>query len=262
MHSCRIQAIRFSDGNLVGRTACAGKTVLSAYVAQQLQGNVILINGDEYRRYHPNYKLLYHLYGTDIAAITSKFASAVVEKSIARLSDLRHNLIIEGTGRTYEVPQRTGDLLAHKGYKVELYVIAAKPEMSLLSTIKRFCAMADRNTVPRATAIDAHDVVVKNLPENLNRLSELSYISRIKIMDRDATLLYDSAYTQELHGDVLKGFWNTPYETDEISSLWGQVRQLQTADNNGIMAEQLNILTERLPSVTQEDTKEQYEPER
>ena len=37
----------------------AGKTVLSSYFAKLYHGNIVLINGDEYRRYHPRYGELY-----------------------------------------------------------------------------------------------------------------------------------------------------------------------------------------------------------
>lgn len=33
----------------------AGKTVLSTMMAETFDGNAVLINGDEYRRYHPNF---------------------------------------------------------------------------------------------------------------------------------------------------------------------------------------------------------------
>lgn len=76
----------------------AGKTVLSSYIAGLFNGNIILINGDEYRRYHPNYRNLYDAYGAESVKMTSPFSSTVTEKCIDDLSDKRYNLIIEGTG--------------------------------------------------------------------------------------------------------------------------------------------------------------------
>ena len=112
----------------------AGKTVLSSYIAGLFNGNIILINGDEYRRYHPNYRNLYDAYGAEFVKTTSLFSSSVTEMCIDELSERRYNLIIEGTDRTYDVPKKTSKQLAPKGYSVEIAVIAVRPEVSLLST--------------------------------------------------------------------------------------------------------------------------------
>lgn len=37
----------------------AGKTVLSAMLNKAMRNDVYFINGDEYRRFHPNYKKLF-----------------------------------------------------------------------------------------------------------------------------------------------------------------------------------------------------------
>lgn len=205
----------------------AGKTVLSSYIAGLYNGNVVLLNGDEYRRYHPNYRELYEAYGVDSVKMTSPFSSTVTEKCIDELSDKRYNLIIEGTGRTYDVPKKTAKQLAPKGYSVEIAVIAVRPEVSLLSTLKRFFAMATDGTTPRATAIEAHDIVVKKLPGNLNKLLETPTISRIRILDRDASLVYDSSESDITPGDALIGYWSQPWNDRELQAMLKDIEYLE-----------------------------------
>ena len=76
----------------------AGKTELSTMLISQLDGDAAFINGDDYRRYHPNYRALYAEHGSDCAKFTQSFSSAVTERLIGTLSDHRLNLVIEGTG--------------------------------------------------------------------------------------------------------------------------------------------------------------------
>ena len=92
----------------------AGKTVLSSMLNKLLCGNVYFINADEYRRFHPNYKELYARYGSDSVQMTSGFSGAVTERLIHETSERGIHLIIEGTGRTTDVPHRTAELLVKK----------------------------------------------------------------------------------------------------------------------------------------------------
>lgn len=146
----------------------AGKTTLSAMILRQLEGDAALINGDDYRRYHPNSRDLFAGPGSDSVALTAAFSSAVTEGLIARLSDTGRNLVVEGTGRTVEIPRSTAELLAGKGYTAELAVIAARPEASLAGTLLRFHRMREGGTDPRPTPLAAHDNVVRALPGNLD----------------------------------------------------------------------------------------------
>ena len=99
--------------------------------------------------------------------MTSPFSNAVTERLIEELSDLHFNLVIEGTGRTVQVPKSTVELLTTKGYTVDMAVITARPEVSLISTLLRFYQMNEGGTIPRATALSAHDDIVPRCPATL-----------------------------------------------------------------------------------------------
>lgn len=154
----------------------AGKTELSSMMISELAGDAAFINGDDYRRYHPNYRQLYREFGFDSVQMTSPFSNTVTEELIEKLSDLRFNLVIEGTGRTVYVPKSTAELLTAKSYTVKMAVIATRPEKSLISTLRRFYQMSEGGTIPRATAISARDNIVAALPGNLDTLTALPCI--------------------------------------------------------------------------------------
>lgn len=205
----------------------AGKTTLSAILGNQCFGDIHLINGDDFRRHHPHYKELHATYGADAVPMTSAFSGAVTESLIEELSNRHFNLIIEGTGRTVEVPARTAELLNSKGYTVRMAVIAARPEFSLAGTMLRFYNMNESGTTPRATAIDAHDNVVKVLPDNLDKLVALPQISGITIWTRERIEIYDSDKERVAPSSALRGFWNHPWTKLEREEAWELLDRLR-----------------------------------
>lgn len=205
----------------------AGKTRLSSLAVSLMDGNAAFLNADDYRRYHPGYRALYAEYGSDYVTLTGPFSGAVTERLIQRLSDCRLNLVVEGTGRTVEAPKRTAELLAAKGYTVELGVIAARPEVSLCSTLLRFYRMNEGGTIPRSTAVPAHDETVAALPGNLDVLATLHCISRLRIWDRDLNLLHDSLDCTGQPSTALLDYWNRPWTAAELDGVWTQVRNLR-----------------------------------
>lgn len=226
----------------------AGKTELSTMLLSQMHGDAAVINGDDYRRYHPNYRKLYAAYGSDSVSMTSAFSSAVTEGLIRQLSNAGRNLVIEGTGRTVEVPRFTAELLTGKGYRVEIAVIAARPEVSLASTLLRFYQMNEGGTIPRSTALEAHDGIVRALPGNLDALRTLPCISRVSIWDRELTLLYDSEGSQEPPSTVLRRFWSRPWTEEELSNVQSDLAMLQQKERESGLSqrESLDALARRI----------------
>ena len=226
----------------------AGKTELSTMLLSGMRGDAAVINGDDYRRYHPNYRKLYAAYGSDSVSMTSAFSSAVTEGLIRQLSNAGRNLVIEGTGRTVEVPRFTAELLTGKGYRVEIAVIAARPEVSLASTLLRFYQMNEGGTIPRSTALEAHDGIVRALPGNLDALRTLPCISRVSIWDRELTLLYDSEGSQEPPSTVLRRFWSRPWTEEELSNVQSDLAMLQQKERESGLSqrESLDALARRI----------------
>ncbi len=205
----------------------AGKTRLSSMAVSLMGGDAAFINADDYRRYHPNYRKLYAEYGSDSVGMTRAFSGTVTEGLIQRLSDSCLNLVIEGTGRTVEIPRRTAELLTAKGYTVELAAIAARPEVSLCSTLLRFYQMNEGGTIPRATAVPAHDEIVAALPGNLDALRGLECVSRLRIWDRELALVYDSSADTDPPSAALLGYWERPWSAEELEDIWAQVLRLR-----------------------------------
>ena len=148
---------------LLGGQSGAGKTNLHKLLTDELGKNAIVINGDEYRSFHPRYKEICRQCGIDGPAHTAAWAGRMVEAVVDALSIMGYNLVIEGTLRTSEVPLKTAQLLRGRGYRVSLALMAVKPEISLVSCQIRYEEMRVAGTTPRATDPAHHNKIIDQI---------------------------------------------------------------------------------------------------
>ena len=198
---------------LLGGQSGAGKTTIHRIKQREFQGNIIIIDGDSYRSFHPNYLGLQEKYGKDSVDYTKVFAGQMVEYLADELSKLGYHLLIEGTLRTTEVPRETAQLLTTRGYQVSLALIATKPELSYLITLIRYEELyAIDSSQARATPKEHHDGIVEHLVDNLRELENDKIFSQIQIYQRDQSCVYDSYVNKTSAAEVLQeclfGKWN------------------------------------------------------
>lgn len=173
----------------------AGKTTMANIFKRTEHEDAIFISGDDYRKEHPHFKELQEQYGDDSVQHTKEFAGRMTEALIDALSQQGYHLIIEGTLRTVEVPLKTKKLLEHRGYQVSLNVMLVRPEVSYLSTLKRYAQMKAHGGTPRKTPKEHHDAVAKSIVENLSALYLMDAFSEIRMFTREETCIYDMQKT-------------------------------------------------------------------
>ena len=134
---------------LLGGQSGAGKTTFHHVFLEMFKKDVIVVNGDEYRKLHPRFFALQSAYGDKAVDYTAQWAGKMVEAIVEALSSAGYNLVIEGTLRTSQVPLATATLLRERGYDVSLALMAVKPEISLVSCQLRYEQMRLAGTTPR-----------------------------------------------------------------------------------------------------------------
>ena len=212
---------------MLGGQPGAGKSILNNYIQKINKGNVIIINGDEYRKFHPYFTEIVEKYNIDFPKYTRNFSSQVTEKLIDVLSDEKYNLCIEGTLRTSEVPINTCKLLKSKEYIVELDIMATKGKISYLSTQLRYYKFLSKSMIARATLKEHHDFVLNSICDNLNIIYKSQTFDSIKVFNRLLDSVYDGK-NKDLPGDILSNFYNSSYTGYEIESLKDIIYQLGT----------------------------------
>lgn len=173
---------------LTGGQPGSGKSSIKR-IANRKSKNFIFLNTNEFRDSHPNYMEIQREYGSDHPKHTAQWAGAITEALIERLSKEKYNLLIEGTLRTTEVPEQTANRLRANGYKVDLYVMAVKPEVSFTGTITRFFQGRQKDNNGRAVDKKHHDLVVSRLQENLVYLAKKKCFDEIVVCNRAGELI-------------------------------------------------------------------------
>jgi len=200
---------------LLGGQPGAGKSGLENMI--NIKKNYVSISGDDYREYHPRFKEINLEYGRDASKYTQQWAAKITEKLIKELGKEKYNLIIEGTLRTAELPLKEASAFKKAGYEVELNVVVVKPEKSRLGTLERYEAMLKQGKVPRMTPKEHHDLVVKNIGNNLEIIYNSKAFDNIKLFDRENNLLYNYKETPKINPkDILNKEFIREWKKEEI----------------------------------------------
>lgn len=172
-------------GILLGGQPAAGKTGLIRQIRRQRSDvKFVVINGDEYRQYHPQFRALTDEYGQDAPEYTQPFSNALVEYLKAECLRLRCNFIIEGTMRTYAVIERTAQEIKQAGFWCEAHALAVHRQDSLLGIFERFEADKQRTGVGRFSPIAVHDEAYRQIPLNLAEADTEKLFDRLAVYTR------------------------------------------------------------------------------
>ncbi|MDW3675683.1 zeta toxin family protein, partial [Enterococcus faecium] len=131
-------AVESPTAFLLGGQPGSGKTSLRSAISEETQGNVVIIDNDTFKQQHPNFDELVKLYEKDVVKYVTPYSNRMTEAIISRLRDKGYNLVIEGTGRTTDVPIQTATMLQAKDYETKMYVMAVPKINSYLGTIERY----------------------------------------------------------------------------------------------------------------------------
>ena len=198
--------VRNPKAYILGGQPGAGKTSLQ-YLIQKQDRNVIVINADAYRKFHPYFFEIQRKYGTDSPKYTQPFINQITEQLIDELSTESYNLIIEGTLRTATVPLNT--------------------------CLVRYELAIQQGEIPRATAKDHHDMVADAIADNLDVIFESKAFDDIRLFDREGKCLYSTAIRElpsNMERAVLDGEWSH-YEKNQLEEIVAAVRELKQARN-------------------------------
>lgn len=230
---------------LLGGQPGAGKSGLENML--NLKDEYISISGDDYREYHPRFKEINLEYGKEASKYTQQWAGQITEKLIEKLAKEKYNLIIEGTLRTAQLPLKEADRFRKLGYEVELHVLAVKPEKSYLGTLLRYEEMIKWGKIPRMTPKEHHDLVVKNIGDNLEVIYNSKAFDNIKLFDRENNLLYNYKENYDINPkNILENEFNCEWKLEEIKNF------KEKWENLIIMMENRKLHTEEISKLKNE----------
>lgn len=200
---------------LLGGQPASGKTKLIRHLKANSRTDFVVINGDEYREYHPSYKQIQAYYGLEAPNKTQEFSNTLVEFMKQECLRRKLNFIIEGTMRTYNVIESTAKEARSHGFKVEAHVMAIHSDDSYLGIFQRYEGEMGAYGYGRFSPLPTHDEAYRQIPENLQMASEQQLFDQITVYCRDETDLVKPAHSSEM-GEVV-----------DYIKLFDQIRQPQ-----------------------------------
>ncbi|MDO5073160.1 MAG: zeta toxin family protein [Neisseria animaloris] len=203
-------------GVVLGGQPGAGKSALLQQAEKEQGGNLIIINGDTFREYHPRFEEIQAEYGRDAPTHTAPFAAKMTERVLAKATDEGYNIAIEGTFRTADTPIKTLQGLKDKGYSTAVYVKATPATVSWERTKERYNKAEAAGLHPRHVPEEFHDKVVAALPENVDKVFQSGLADNFRIYS-DTRKLYDSAMqTNQKPSEVIRKELNRNVQTQHI----------------------------------------------
>lgn len=169
---------------LLGGQPGAGKSratdVLTAIHAEE---DLVLIEGDAFRRHHPQYECTLRSDPTRMPDVTAALAGEWTAMAVEHALANQHSAVIEGTWRTLTVPADTARRAHDLGWSTHAAVVAVPAPVSLVATLTRFYD-ADPS-MARWTPVAAHDQAIAALPDTVRDLAGSESVDRFTILDRD-----------------------------------------------------------------------------
>ena len=190
-------------GYVLGGQPGAGKSDLIEKAKNLCYDNIIIISGDDFRKFHPDYKQLQEQYGKDSPKYTASFAGKMTEAILNKAIKEHFNVVIEGTFRNPTTPIKTLSLMKENGYKTHIMIQTCSKELSWISCQERYEKMLE--VMPgeaRWTDKAHHDTVCEKLAENIKTVIESGKADSTEIFFRDESgkneLVYSSDSKKEL----------------------------------------------------------------
>lgn len=196
----------FPRGYVLGGQPGAGKSYLTELANEKCYKNIVIINADDFRKYHPNYKEYQIQYGKDSPKFTSEYSGKMAEAILNKAISSCYNVVIEGTFRTSENPIKTLTKMKDNGYKTEVMIQICSKELSWKSCQERYDAMRKVDEITgsneaRWTDKTHHDLVCENLAKNIKTVYESGMADKIEVFSRFENGKNELIYSSEKDGE-------------------------------------------------------------
>lgn len=166
---------------ILGGSPASGKSNLEEHFSVK-SCDILHINGDEYRIFHPNYSSLVfqaNRFPTETQIFSNVFTEGLIGESIER----RLNVSVEGTMRRSDIVLKTASMFREAGFRTEALCIVAPAEYSHVNTYHRYVQDLERSGTGRLASIEAINETVTGVPNTLDELHRHKAVDTIRIFD-------------------------------------------------------------------------------
>ena len=183
----------------------------------EIDNNFLIVDVDDFRKYHPDYFKLYRKYGKESAKYTHEFASEVADELIKKGADLKVNILVDGTLKSFEKPFERAKFLNEQNYVCEIRAVVTKPEKSSLANLLRYEELIERKRIPRLAPPEVHDQCVKNFPSTITKLFKTGFFKQVLLFNRNRELIYHSDVNKESPKQFIEKEFKRKWKKEEYS---------------------------------------------
>ena len=174
---------------ILGGQPGSGKSSAIEIIEDQFDGDILSLNGDDFKTSYPNYDDLMKVNSLTTAKLVQPYSDYVVNELKKIFAPRRYNIIIEGTMRTTDVPLSTLVEFKNQGYKAEAYVVSSHYYASRVACLYRCELDWEVNGYGRAVPVESHDDAYQNIPNTLKVLIESKLLDDLTILSRNGEVL-------------------------------------------------------------------------
>ena len=190
----------------LGGQPAAGKTS-GQDLAKRLYPGITPIIGDDYRRFHPDYRRLLAEDPLRMPEATAGLAGVWTGMCVDHADEYGFPITIEGTWRNASTVLDEAERCRRLGRRTHAIIMATPPLVSRAGMVDRYCSSLIAGDAARWTPPDHHDRVVEALHRNVPLIAGSDLIDRFTVTDRSGLILADSR-----HGDDVAEAWRRRFE--------------------------------------------------
>lgn len=171
---------------ILGGQTGSGKTGMIAHSIEQFpDGNVVVINSDDLKPFHPKSSEIAKLYPDLYTKVTDQESNTWTSDLFEATMTRGYNLIFEGTMKNTRI-LGTMRRLKSLGYEVIVRALSVCDLESMLSVLERYTAQVEAKGWGRLVVPEHHYETYRGMPETVGEIEESGVPDRIEIFKRGA----------------------------------------------------------------------------
>lgn len=162
-------------------------------------GNVVVINGDDLRNFHPQATEILKQDDNKFAERTDPDCREWTKKLFERAIDTKRNIVFESTMREAGPISKTMKRLRAGGYHLTAKVVATHERFSTTGIFRRYEEQKAAKGYGRWSELSSHDAGYEGMPKTVEYIEKHGLVDRLEVFSRSGELLYAN--------DFVNGKW-------------------------------------------------------
>jgi hypothetical protein len=193
--------------------------------------NVAIINGDEYRQYHPAVAEICRFDDKRLAELTDPDCRMWTRRLFEAAIKSRFNIIFESTMRESGPITDTMKRLRSSGYQLTAKIIATHSRFSTTSIIMRYEQNRSKYGFGRWTPLASHDAGYDGLMATVKIIEESRLVDDLQVYNRSSEQIYSSSDAVTSAVSIIEQERERTPTVDEFEALkydWDHILDLMT----------------------------------